>query len=92
VRPQAAVIQVGYRSRYGHPHPAVLARYAARGIAVHRADCEGGLAWSSAQPQAWRQARAQRWHYWRHTGGAGCAGTVLATAVQAPDADFEEDR
>lgn len=92
VRPQAAVIQVGYRSRYGHPHPAVLARYAARGIAVHRADCEGGLAWSSAKPQAWRQARAQRWHYWRHTGGAGCAGTVLATAVQAPDADFEEDR
>lgn len=38
VQPRVAVVQAGYRSRYGHPAPEVMARYAERGIAVVRSD------------------------------------------------------
>ena len=38
VAPRMAVVQAGYRSRFGHPAPDVVARYAARGIAFVRSD------------------------------------------------------
>jgi len=38
VQPSVAVVQAGYRSRFGHPAPEVMARYASRGIAVVRSD------------------------------------------------------
>lgn len=34
VAPRIAVVSAGYLNRFGHPHPAVLARYVARGIDV----------------------------------------------------------
>lgn len=43
VAPRLAVASVGHRNRFGHPHPAVLARYRERGIAVHRTDLAGAL-------------------------------------------------
>jgi competence protein ComEC len=43
VGPRMALFSVGYRNRHRHPNPAVLARYAERGIAVHRTDREGAL-------------------------------------------------
>ncbi len=43
VAPRAAIVSVGHRNRFGHPHPAVAARYAARGIALRRTDREGAL-------------------------------------------------
>ncbi len=90
VAPQAAVVQAGYRSSYGHPHPSVMARYIERHIAVRRADCEGGLAWRSDAPALFDAARAVRWRYWRHVGGThngglSCKGTALASATEAPE-------
>jgi competence protein ComEC len=50
VQPAVAVFQAGYRNRYGHPAPEVLARYRERGIAiVSTPDCG---AWRWAVPSA----------------------------------------
>jgi competence protein ComEC len=43
VAPQAAVLAVGHRNRFRHPHPLVAARYGARGIKVWRTDRDGAL-------------------------------------------------
>jgi competence protein ComEC len=43
VGPRLALVSAGHRNRFGHPHPAVLARYAARGIEVRRTDLDGAL-------------------------------------------------
>lgn len=43
VGPRLAVIPVGHRNRYGHPAPAVLARYRARGIEILRTDRDGAV-------------------------------------------------
>jgi competence protein ComEC len=41
VRPRLAIVSVGRRNVYGHPHPAVLARLAALGVTVLRTDRQG---------------------------------------------------
>lgn len=41
LRPEVAVIPVGGRNRYGHPHPEVLARLAGAGARVLRTDRDG---------------------------------------------------
>jgi competence protein ComEC len=66
VSPHTAVVQAAYRSRYGHPAPAVLARYQTRGIAVVRSDFCGGFIWSTAQGGTC--TRTQRARYWHHAG------------------------
>lgn len=38
VAPQAAIISVGEGNAYGHPHPTILERLAAQGIAIYRTD------------------------------------------------------
>lgn len=38
-----AIFQVGYRNRFGHPSPRVLARYAQRGVVVLRSDRHGAI-------------------------------------------------
>ncbi|HET7728416.1 MAG TPA: DNA internalization-related competence protein ComEC/Rec2 [Usitatibacter sp.] len=43
VSPGAALLAVGHRNRFRHPHDAVLARYAERSIAMHRTDRDGAL-------------------------------------------------
>jgi competence protein ComEC len=43
VRPRVAVFQVGYRNRFGHPHPGVWSRFAARGIELARTDRDGAV-------------------------------------------------
>ncbi len=64
VRPAVAVIQVGYRSRYGHPAPDVVARYAAHGIPVVRSDHCGGWLWADGQARCTRALRRRYWQ-WR---------------------------
>jgi competence protein ComEC len=68
VRPQVAVIQVGYRSRYGHPASEVVARYAARGIPVVRTDHCGAWRWAGGQAECTRDLRRR---YWQWQGAAG---------------------
>ena len=69
VAPQVAVVQAGYRSRYGHPAPDVLARYAARGIRVERSDRCGAWVWQAGKGGPGLQqacTRAERRRYWHH--------------------------
>ncbi|MBU1741101.1 MAG: hypothetical protein KKC37_06110 [Proteobacteria bacterium] len=53
IRPKVIVFSAGFMNRYGHPHPAVLARAAMAGARVFRTDRHGavtfitdGRAWS----------------------------------------------
>ena len=43
VRPSVAVVSVGTRNRFGHPHPATLAALQAAGVSVWRTDLEGAV-------------------------------------------------
>jgi competence protein ComEC len=61
VSPRLAVIQVGYRSRYGHPHPDVLARYGAHGIVVVRTDTCGAWIGSVSRSDCTRVVRSRYW-------------------------------
>lgn len=63
VAPRVAVVQAGYRNRFGHPAPEVLARYAARGIAVVDSPTCGAWRYGPAGAHCWR-AQARR--YWHH--------------------------
>lgn len=47
VRPAVGIVQAGYRSRFGHPAPPVLARYQAAGIAVVSSPSCGAWRWRS---------------------------------------------
>jgi competence protein ComEC len=71
VRPGVAVIQVGYRSRYGHPAPEVVARYAARGIAVVRTDRCGAWTWSLEGTRCTRSVRRRYWQWQESSPPAG---------------------
>lgn len=65
VSPQAAIIPVGYRSRFGHPKPEVVARYEARKIPLWRTDREGAvelrLSAAAIDISAWRKQHARYW-------------------------------
>lgn len=43
VQPRYALIPAGYRSRYHHPHPAVVERYAERGITLLNSPAHGAI-------------------------------------------------
>lgn len=64
--PAEVLVQAGYRNRFGHPAPEVLARYAAAGLPVRRTDWSGALQWrlrpDGEQLIAWRQAGRRYWH------------------------------
>ncbi len=68
VQPRIAVVQAGYRSRYGHPAPDVMARYTARGVAIVRSDRCG--AWTLPAEGSPRCERDVARRYWHHPGGA----------------------
>jgi competence protein ComEC len=66
VKPQLAVVQAGYRNRFGHPVASVVARYNDRHIKViDTAHC-GALSWSSATPQETTCQRKVGMRYWHH--------------------------
>ena len=66
VRPRVAIFQAGYRNRFGHPAPDVMARYVERRIEVHVSpDCGawrwdlrnigGGICYRDAARRCWHQ-------------------------------------
>lgn len=71
VRPQVAMVQAGYRSRFGHPAAQVLARYRAHGIMLVRSDRCGAWTWVDGAFRCARDSRRRYWH-WRE----GHPGTV----------------
>ena len=77
VAPRTAVVQAAYRSRYGHPAPDVMARYAERGIPVLRSDRCGAWAWPGGEGGRTGDGgdgvqgtctRDERRRYWHHPG------------------------
>jgi competence protein ComEC len=64
VGPRLAFVQAAYRSRFGHPAPDVLARYAERGITVVRSDRCGAWTWHGDGPGVCSRETARR--YWHH--------------------------
>lgn len=67
VGPRWAIVQAAYRSRFGHPHPRVLARYARRGVEVLRTDADGAvqLRLRPGGPPAIVRSRLEPARYWR---------------------------
>jgi len=43
VAPSMALVSVGHRNRFRHPHPTLAARYGARDIVLRRTDRDGAL-------------------------------------------------
>ncbi|MBS0339601.1 MAG: DNA internalization-related competence protein ComEC/Rec2 [Proteobacteria bacterium] len=66
VAPRLAVVQAGYRNRFGHPAADVMARYRARGVAVADTPSCGGLRWQSSEPDQWQCERESSRRYWAH--------------------------
>jgi competence protein ComEC len=68
VAPRVALVQAGYRNRYGHPAPAVAARYTERGIVL--INTVGCGAWSTGDNSAADSPgiceREQSRRYWHH--------------------------
>ncbi len=67
VAPDVAVFTPGYRNRFGHPRPEIVARYADAGIRTYRTDYEGALTFafeSGATLAAHRERDVDR-RYWR---------------------------
>jgi competence protein ComEC len=67
VQPDIAVYAAGYRNRFGHPRPDIVARYESRGVRGFRTDLDGALTFTFAPdtPQAPRAEREHDRRYWR---------------------------
>jgi len=66
LQPQVAVVQAGYRNRYGHPAEPVVQRYRAMGIElVENIRC-GAARWVSSEPQTVHCERKLARRYWHH--------------------------
>lgn len=66
VKPAAAIFTVGYRNRFGHPKPEVLARYQQAGSEIYRSDQDGALMLDFSEAQGiaitrWRQRERRYW-------------------------------
>ncbi len=86
-RPTWVSVQAGYRNRFGHPDPQVLARYVARGVHVVRSDESGLAQWrfrvdGKVEVHRWR-ASAHR--YWHNRPGPGALAGAAADGDGLPD-------
>ena len=63
VQPEIAIIPVGYRNRYRHPKPSVMAAYEARKIRIYRTDADGMVQVDlpALKVSAYRQIRPRYW-------------------------------
>jgi len=67
VAPRFALVQAGYLNRFGHPAPAVAARYAAQGADLVASPACGAARWSSREPATLQCERRTARRYWQHT-------------------------
>ena len=66
VSPSLALVQSGYRNRFGHPAEPVLARYADRQILVFDSPHCGAATWRSVDEQQVQCQRQTALRYWHH--------------------------
>jgi competence protein ComEC len=66
VHPRFALAQAGYRNRYGHPHPEIVARYRAAGVDFIATPACGAMRWDSTQPDQVHCERIEDRRYWQH--------------------------
>jgi competence protein ComEC len=66
VQPRIALVQAGYRNRFGHPAEPVLVRYAERHIRVVDSPHCGAATWQSAAPDRVACHRMTGLRYWHH--------------------------
>lgn len=66
VQPRFALVQAGYRNRFGHPAEEVVARYRERGIALAESSRCGAATWSSSTPSELGCERSRGRRYWHH--------------------------
>ena len=64
VQPQVAIFQVGYRNRFHHPKPEVVARYGALGITRLRTDEAGAIGMAFGPALSFGEYRRMQPHYW----------------------------
>ena len=70
VQPREVVFPVGYRNRFSHPHPDVVARFAGQGARVHRSDWHGAVRFDIRHAGTRiTHEREQRRRYWHNMGG-----------------------
>jgi competence protein ComEC len=66
VRPRLALVQAGYRNRFGHPAAEVMARYRERAIRVVASPECGAARWSSLTPGEVQCERDNAPRYWQY--------------------------
>ncbi|WP_185738389.1 DNA internalization-related competence protein ComEC/Rec2 [Variovorax beijingensis] len=66
VRPRIALVQAGYRNRFGHPAPEVAERYAAHGVKLVESVPCGAALWRSREPAEVGCERERNARYWHH--------------------------
>ena len=66
VQPRIAIVQAGYRNRFGHPAAPVMERYRLQGVQVVQSPQCGAAWWRSVQPDALQCQRDLALRYWNH--------------------------
>jgi competence protein ComEC len=66
VQPRIALVQAGYRNRFGHPAQSVLVRYQERRIALLDSPHCGAMTWRSWQAESVQCQRLIDRRYWHH--------------------------
>ncbi len=66
VQPRIAIVQAGYRNRFGHPRPDVLRRYSDFGVQVVQTPRCGASHWRSYHPNLVHCERDEQKRYWQH--------------------------
>jgi competence protein ComEC len=86
------VAQAGYRNRFGHPDPEVVARYAERGIELVRTDHAGATQWRFG-PDGTMQIRSSRAiavRYWHNRPGGRQAMPQASDDEPAGEGELRE--
>jgi competence protein ComEC len=68
LQPSIVLVQAGYRNRFGHPAPEVVARYAQQGSQLVESTRCGAATWHSQAPAQVQCERAERQRYWHRSG------------------------
>jgi len=66
LKPKLALVQAGYRNRFGHPAPAVVGRYAGMQIRLIDSVHCGAATWRSNAPEQVVCERERSRRYWHH--------------------------